>query len=88
MTVSQSVRNRYPAPTWHVTAATPKRLVLNAPDGRNFYTLNGSDPRLPGCGVSPRAIEYKAPLLVWSHLRLVARTRSDYGLWSAPVTVR
>jgi hypothetical protein len=77
----------YPAPSWHVTSEESKCLVMTAPDGRIFYTLDGSDPRLPGGGVSPRAIEYKAPLLVWAHLRLVARVRSEFGLWSATTRI-
>jgi hypothetical protein len=78
----------YPAPAWQVTTKAPRRLMMSAPNGRIFYTLDGSDPRLPGGGVSTRAIEYREPLLIWANLRLVARTRSDHGLWSAPALIQ
>jgi hypothetical protein len=53
--------------------------------GKIHYTTNGTDPRLPGGAISPTAAQYKDPIQVTPGLRLVARVRSDYALWSAPV---
>jgi hypothetical protein len=48
--------------------------------------LDRADPRSPGGSVNLRAIEYSKPLLVPANTTLTARTRSQYGLWSAPIT--
>jgi hypothetical protein len=53
--------------------------------GKIFYTTDGSDPRLPGGAVSEKAAQYMEAIPVTAGLKLVARVRSDYGLWSAPV---
>jgi hypothetical protein len=53
--------------------------------GKIFYTKDGSDPRLAGGAVSDKAAQYTEAILVTAGLKLVARVRSDYGLWSAPV---
>jgi hypothetical protein len=52
--------------------------------GQVFYTLDGSDPRLSGGAVSPKALEYKQPVTASSGAQLCARVRSEHGLWSAP----
>src|SRR5690606_22741422 len=38
--------------------ATGTEVVLSAPLGQVYYTLDGSDPRLPGGGVAPSAHEF------------------------------
>ena len=53
--------------------------------GKIFYTTDGSDPRLSGGAVSEKAAQYTEAIPVTAGLKLVARVRSDYGLWSAPV---
>jgi hypothetical protein len=78
----------YPAPVSQITGGTPQHLRMTAQDRRTFYTLDGSDPRLPGGGVSPRAMEYLSPIALTPNLFVTARIRSDYGLWSAPTVVR
>jgi hypothetical protein len=55
--------------------------------GKIYYTLDGSDPRLPGGGISTNALEYTAPISIPKQARLTARVRSDYALWSAPAAV-
>ncbi len=57
-------------------------LEITAPIGVIYYTLDGSDPRLPGGEVSPSALVYSDPLVI---LELsVVRTRAlDAGIWSA-----
>jgi hypothetical protein len=64
------------------------RVGLSASAGRIFYTTNGSDPRLPGGGVSQAAFEYRAPVALGEGGTLLARVRSDWNLWSAPVVVK
>jgi hypothetical protein len=50
-------------------------------DGMIFYTLDGSDPRLPGGGVSPAAVEYTGSITLTEDV--VVRTRARRGAWSA-----
>jgi hypothetical protein len=40
---------------------------------------------LSGGAVSEKAAQYTEAIPVTAGLKLVARVRSDYGLWSAPV---
>lgn len=39
-------------------------LVIQAPAGEVYYTLDGTDPRLPGGGISPRAALLREPASV------------------------
>jgi hypothetical protein len=49
-------------------------LTLTGPSGaRVYYTTNGSDPRLPGGGVSPAALLYSSPLTIQGVLDIRAR---------------
>jgi hypothetical protein len=61
------------------------RLAMAWLNGRLFYTTNGSDPRVPGGGVAPVAIEYSQPINPRANPVIIARVRSPFGLWSAPV---
>src|SRR6185312_13429472 len=36
------------------------QLTINAPGGTVYYTLDGSDPRLPGGGINPNALAWVA----------------------------
>ncbi|HTH46907.1 MAG TPA: lamin tail domain-containing protein [Candidatus Limnocylindria bacterium] len=45
--------------------------------GTTYYTLDGSDPRLPGGGISPRAIAYNgSPIPLTDNARIVARVQN------------
>lgn len=66
-----------PAPT--ITNA-PGELITGAKVGIQaaagvtvYYTTDGSDPRLPGGGVSPKAQLYSGPITVQDNIRLVTR---------------
>jgi hypothetical protein len=39
-----------------------------------YYTLDGTDPRLPGGGISPSALTYSAPITVNGNVRIFARS--------------
>jgi hypothetical protein len=60
-------------------------VALNASSGKIYYTLDGSDPRLPGGAVSPKAKAYTSPIPVSGGAKLVARAQHRSG-WSSPVT--
>jgi hypothetical protein len=52
-------------------------LVLGAAGGTIYYTLDGTDPRLPGGGISPIAQVYSAAIPLAANARVVARARLD-----------
>lgn len=56
-------------------------LTVTAP-GEIWYTLDGSDPRLPGGGINGSALLYTGPVALSGTVRVKARTRSG-GTWSA-----
>ncbi len=57
-------------------------LVMTAPTGDIYYTLDGTDPRLPGGVINTaHATKYTAPVTLTQSLRVRART--FYGAWSA-----
>jgi hypothetical protein len=58
-------------------------LTISAPAGTTYYTLDGSDPRLAGGGVSPGAFVYSAPVSLNANARVFARARSG-SKWSGP----
>jgi hypothetical protein len=70
-------------------AASGERLVtLDAPSGSTvYYTLDGSDPRLPGGAVSPKASVYSAPVPFRSNAQVFARAVQSEA-WSCPTTVQ
>ncbi len=57
-------------------------LTMTAPAGDVLYTLDGSDPRLEGGGVSPAALVYESPISIFETVRVQARARHN-GSWSA-----
>jgi chitobiase/beta-hexosaminidase-like protein/lamin tail-like protein/CotH protein len=60
-------------------------LTLTGPAGALFlYTLDGSDPRLPGGAVAPGALTYSGPLDLLQHTSVKTRAL-DGAEWSALV---
>jgi hypothetical protein len=60
------------------------RLGLSVPSGSTVYfTLDGSDPRLPGGGISPLAQTYSASITVTNNIRAFARALRGTS-WSGP----
>jgi len=64
------------------------KAALSCEAGRIFYTIDGTDPRARGGGVSSQAREYRAPVPIGTTMPVIARTRSEYDLWSAPLTIK
>lgn len=58
------------------------QVSLTASSGTIYYTLDGSDPRQTGGGVSPSAVAYSGALTLNQSARFRARV-SDGGVWSA-----
>jgi len=57
---------------------------LSSSAGTIYYTLDGSDPRLPGGGISPTALVWSAgAVVVTQDLTISARVRNSSGQWSA-----
>lgn len=61
-------------------------IVLKTASGKILYTLDGSDPRLPGGGVSPKAAAYSAPVTLKPGAKLFARAHNRND-WSSPTVV-
>lgn len=57
-------------------------LTISAAAGVIYYTVDGSDPRLPGGALSPAALPYSGPLVLLQPTQVRARTL-DTGIWSA-----
>lgn len=79
--------NLYPglaAPTFNqhggeVTSGFQVTMSASAPI---YYTLDGSDPRLPGGGIAPGALLYSAAETLIANTRVQARAKNG-SLWSA-----
>jgi hypothetical protein len=58
--------------------------VLSSTSGTIYYTLDGSDPRLPGGGISPTArVWTPGAVTITDHVTLSVRVRTAGGAWSA-----
>src|SRR5262249_36083351 len=68
------------APTLSRTDAAAS---LRASSGKIYYTLDGSDPRLPGGAVSSKARPYNSPIPVNEALKIFARAHHR-NAWSSP----
>ncbi|HXG49471.1 MAG TPA: lamin tail domain-containing protein, partial [Methylomirabilota bacterium] len=70
----------------HVPAGTS--LTISGPQGTIYYTTDGTDPRLPGGGISPTAQVYSGPIAINGNVRIVARVRrasnAIWTPWGAP----
>ena len=67
-----------------VQSGAPGRTVtLHPRAGAVYFTLDGTDPRLPGGGVSPKAQLYKEPIRLPPEAKLFARARYE-NRWSPP----
>ena len=78
----------FPEPKLEVVTdsrAVARKVSLSSDVGRIHYTTDGSDPRGRGGVPTTRASEYKMPVILPTNSVLVARVRSDFGLWSPPV---
>lgn len=58
-------------------------LSMKTPAGKIYYTLDGTDPRLPGGRVSPKARAYNAPITVQEDAHVLARAYQG-NVWSSP----
>ncbi|MCA9234056.1 MAG: CotH kinase family protein [Planctomycetales bacterium] len=65
-----------PAPG-NVASNTVVTLVSNEPGGEIYYTLDGSDPRADGGGISPAAILYSGPFVVTESTYVFARAKGE-----------
>jgi hypothetical protein len=63
------------------------QVELQAPAGKIYYTLDGSDPRAPGGAVSPKAQSYRSPLVLNATSIVFARVYLDRR-WSYPAVAR
>ena len=62
------------------------QMQLTASAGQIYFTLDGTDPRASGGGVSPAAKNYESPLKLANGSRWFARTRVD-NRWSGPLVL-
>jgi hypothetical protein len=88
------VLSQLKAKNWYPPISTPTfnqhggvvdngfNLVMTVPYGDVYYTLDGSDPRLPGGAINTaHATKYAGPVTLTQSTRVKART--FYGVWSA-----
>src|SRR5678816_4008159 len=59
--------DRAGGPVWRGTTVT-----LHSTN-KVYYTLDGSDPRLPGAAISPKALTYTGPITISQNAQLMAR---------------
>jgi len=60
-----------------------RTIEIGLADDSVFYTVDGSDPRLPGGALSPMAISYTGPFLLSETTLVSARVRTRDGSWGA-----
>jgi hypothetical protein len=81
-------KNLYPvlaAPVFNQFGGNVPRgfqLTMNAPSGSVYYTTDGSDPRLPGGGLSGSARLYSGSISIFETAHVKARARGGTA-WSA-----
>lgn len=85
-------------PRWAFHSGPPRLLSLSAPTNATiYYTLNGTDPRASGGGLSISALVYQQPFALTNHAPLIARARNTHRRqrggpplttpWSSPVRI-
>jgi hypothetical protein len=79
------INSQFVAPA--ATAEANGAVTLRAAAGKILYTLDGTDPRLPEGGVSPKAQTYSAPIPVTKSGNLFARVHNRNG-WSSPTVMK
>lgn len=88
-----------PPPRWSRQPGKPERLSFDTPTNVTvFFTVDGSDPRLPQGGVSSNAVAYTTPVSFTNPNPIVARARNPARRqrggpprstpWSAPITIQ
>ena len=63
------------------------RLSIKAPAGKIYLTLDGTDPRLPGGSISPRAQLYHSPIKLNENASLFSRVLHE-NRWSHPTAAK
>ncbi|HEX5043853.1 MAG TPA: CotH kinase family protein [Candidatus Polarisedimenticolaceae bacterium] len=80
------IDGQFPAPPLfnHAPGEVPTgfALTVTAASGTVYYTLDGSDPRLPGGAVAPGALPYGGPLSI-DQVRQIRARSFDGSAWSA-----
>ncbi len=76
-----------PLPLVETEVAAGSTLALTSAVGRVYFTLDGTDPRLPGGRLSPAARTNDLPLTVTNELRIFARVQQAQR-WSCPMRAR
>jgi hypothetical protein len=59
------------------------RMSLSSSAATIYYTLDGSDPRLPGGGLSPRARAYTGPATIMTNTKVFSRVLNN-ARWTGP----
>ena len=54
-----------------------RQIVLSAEAGSVYYTLDGTDPRLSGGGISPSAVRYEGPFTLAEPATVTYRVKDD-----------
>jgi hypothetical protein len=77
--------NTAPAPVFSrpggMVAAGVSVFMSNAPGATIYYTLDGTDPRLPNGNIAPAARSYSGPITITTNVAVFARARWG-SVWS------
>ena len=59
-------------------------LTMTSDESTIYYTLDGSDPRVSGGGISASAMAYTSALDITENTHVIARVRRSSSRWSGP----